>query len=198
MASYIKSKIWGRFPSPFGVLFFFIWKNRYIYLYKSKRVSVSFRSSILFYKLGSVGIVAKQLFPSPFGVLFFFIFSTNLYFLYLFYSVSVSFRSSILFYEMLNWLLSWLLSFPSPFGVLFFFIVIPTIYENNLKIICFRLLSEFYSFLSATESKYSIFFKSFRLLSEFYSFLLNLTLLKSTFWKNVSVSFRSSILFYEE
>ena len=171
MASYIKSKIWGRFPSPFGVLFFFIWKNRYIYLYKSKRVSVSFRSSILFYKLGSVGIVAKQLFPSPFGVLFFFIFSTNLYFLYLFYSVSVSFRSSILFYEMLNWLLSWLLSFPSPFGVLFFFIMKHKVRFQNFSCVSVSFRS---SILFYQKYPHCIWSKrmGFRLLSEFYSFLL--------------------------
>ena len=61
--------------------------------------------------------------------------------------VSVSFRSSILFYEIPEITNAKKIKmFPSPFGVLFFFIKLYYLYYI-LKIHCFRLLSEFYSFL---------------------------------------------------
>ena len=61
------------FPSPFGVLFFFI-LSRITEMIRSFKVSVSFRSFILFYQYGkSVFLIFISSFPSPFGVLFFFI-----------------------------------------------------------------------------------------------------------------------------
>ena len=183
------------FPSPFGVLFFFISNWIQIFYFFQK-------------------------FPSPFGVLFFFIKSyvtkVNVLeecfrLLSEFYSflwgvddrvsdnavVSVSFRSSILFYfPVLLISPETITLFPSPFGVLFFFIYTSIIIQKTY-INSFRLLSEFYSFLFESANWFCSFTFSFRLLSEFYSFLLfNFENQNYVIDKRVSVSFRSSILFY--
>ena len=86
-----------KFPSPFGVLFFFI-RIWIFFKFMSCPVSVSFRSSILFYD--NINSHIRQVREK----------------------VSVSFRSSILFYPSSDILYVSNCEFPSPFGVLFFFI----------------------------------------------------------------------------
>ena len=61
------------FPSPFGVQFSFMLKNEFEWDGGNKSVSVSFRSSILFYEILVKNIISNILFPSPFGVQFSFI-----------------------------------------------------------------------------------------------------------------------------
>ena len=91
----------------------------------AEMVSVSFRSSILFYnrKYFTVSVFEIK-FPSPFGVLFFFIIRNRMCFAY----SKTTFPSpfGVLFFfmcivdkEIENLKCN---SFPSPFGVLFFFI----------------------------------------------------------------------------
>ena len=161
------------FVSPFGVLSFFILLPNNRKIQKFTNVSVSSRSSILFYKtIQWIYKICKEKFPSPFGVLSFFI-KRKFWYLLIWWLVSVSFRSSILFY------------FISKL-------------KNQINTSSFRLLSEFYPFLYfkrniKSERVYKSVSVSFRSSILFYG---DKKRLYTRYELKVSVSFRSSILFY--